>query len=600
MTANPRKLINEGYAMKIKPKIKQAAVVAIIIMMFAGMQPRCVAIANADKPKTEMVYAILENDGTYTGATVVNSFVQSGEITDYGTYTSVKNLMGPDDPLVNGDKITWPEQMTRGHERFYYEGETDKSLPIDIDIKYYLNTVATPSYNIVGKTGELTIDFDIRNNTGCGETDALTGKEIYTPFAATISLTLDKDVFTIKDIPKNATVMTVGSSQTVTYSMFPLPNDTFSITLFGQDIALEPINIMVLPKAPPGLEVYSDFVDVDEMSDGTDEMIEGTEDMSAGTDDLLDGLYEMKHAVKEMKTGLNDLSGGAASLENGTDTLAVSAKKLSDSANEFYIGLSVFAASFAEFDQGMKNLNTSVLAMTASLSDINDAAARLNNGVIGMGDGLDGIASSNEDLAVLANTVAATYPDANTAALLAGLNAQQVAMDGLAASNVDLQTLASSVQSGTQDFYAEFSATFSASVLALEASGNALYTSCIEMLSGADALNAGCTELSNAANSLARGADDVKSGAGQAADAVPKLLDAIEEMIEGVADLQDGITALRQDGLTEMKDTLRGLDGYLEKLSEKAEEYGSFMDDRNAKTSSVQFVLKTKGTKTKE
>lgn len=550
---------------------------------------------NEDKPKSETVYAVLRDNGEYIGATVVNCFTQEGQIVDYGNYTQITNLMGPQKPTVQGQIITWDAHVTEGHKSFYYQGETNKSLPFDIMVNYTLNGQLVKPSELAGKTGELKISFDIKNKAGTGEMDMLVNRKVYTPFAFQISFSIDSDVFTILDTPENASKLKVGSSYTMSHISFPLPSESFSFTLFGQDMTMDPINITVLPKAPPGLDSYGDFVNVDDMSEGTNDMISGAEDMRKGTDELLDALYTMKDEAIHMRDGLNDLKRGAQKLESGTDSLYTNARTLSSSASDFYDAMSEFCGAFAVFNEGIETLSTSVADMTVSLEGLRDGTAQLNTGVNDMANGIDGVKVSNAQLKALSDTIAAKYPDADTAALAAGLTAQQSAVDTLSALGGDLKMLAGTVSAGATDFYTEFSTTFSTSVSTLRTSSGTLYTSCLELLSGADNISAACKNLKNGTNETAKGADGISSGTTDAANGMPKLIDAINEMIEGVEDLHDGIEELQGDGLSEMKDSLDGLDGYLQKLADAAKAYGSFMDSRNACNSTVQFVLKTGG-----
>jgi len=570
------------------------AVLLAVVLAAAAVMPGAVygAAGASDKTKSETVYAVLVCDGSYSGATVVNRFTTGGEIVDYGAYASIENLMGPDAPVIDGDVITWPASAT-GDGGFFYQGETDKALPVDIGITYYLNGKEIASDDISGKTGELEIAFDIENVTGTGEMDELADREIMTPFAVQVSLALDDDTFTVKDLPKNASDMLTGSTRTVSHTSFPLPNDSFSFTMFGQDIALEPINIIALPKAPPGLDAYGDFVDTDGMMDGIDEMSDGTDEMIDGTAQLLDGLYEMRDAADDLSDAMADMDSGAASLADGASAVHGSARTLAASARDFSDGISAYAAGFAEFDAGMDALLVNVEAMALTLESLSASAAQLDAGVIGMGDGIDGVAETNDYLVYLATILVKSYPNEKTAEILAELTTQQAVIDALALSCTDLELLSAGVSSGNTDFYTEFSTTFLGSVSALRASSAALYATCLELLDAADSLSSGCSSLSGAIGDLEDGADDLAGGISAMRSELPALTDGIDDMIDGVIDLDDGLAALSDDGLGEMRDTLDGLDGYLETLTDMAAAYGSFMDVRNAPHCTVQFVMKT-------
>ncbi|MGI5850065.1 MAG: hypothetical protein ACOX8Q_08410 [Christensenellales bacterium] len=578
--------------------LSNAIVFTLIAGVFVVLQSGSIANANGnpDNPKSETVYAVLGNDGSYSGATVVNCFTQGGEIVDYGLYTSIENLTGPDSPITNGDQIIWPAASTEGLASFYYQGETQKPLPFTVGITYYLNGQELPPEKIAGKTGELKIKFVIVNNTGTGEKSRLAGREVYTPFAIQVSLTLDNNIYTVLKIPQNASSVLAGSSITLSYSSFPLPEDTFSFTLFGKNIELEPIRMIALPKSPPGLDSYGDFVDVDGLSSGTDKMIDGADDMHQGTVALLDALYQLKDAAKHLKNGLDGLDSGTHDLSYGAEQIFTSADALKAAAGEFYSGMEFFAASFASFDQSMGLLDANMQDAAEALLRLSDAATMLNSGVTGLGGGIEDVSLLNAQLKALSDTVAATYPaDPNAAGLAAGLQAQQAAIGGLISTCGDLEALSASVKSGTQDFYTEFTATLCSCVSGLREGSGTLYASCIDLLSGAYNIDIACSQICGALRDLKLGIRKLSGGIGDAASVMPELSGAIDEMIGGTKDLEAGIASLNENGLKGLKDTFDGLDEYLQALSRMADEYGSFTDLRNAKTSTVQFILKTAG-----
>ena len=558
---------------------------ALLMVMLPGAQ------ADMGGGKSETVYAVLGNDGGYTGATVVNCFPDGGSIIDYGTYTSVTNLTGAETPGIDGDTITWSAEVGTP---FYYQGETDKALPVSVAIRYYLDGEEVAAQDVAGKTGELTIEMAVKNETGTGEVYADTGRELMTPMAVQVSLSLDNAMYSVERLPKNASMVTVGATITVSYSSFPLPEDTFSFTLEGKDMTLEPISIIALPKAPPGLDSYADFIDMDGMTEGPDDMISGADDMQEGIGELLDALREMRDAAKALKDGLDDLADGTADMADGADEIYANMRTLKTKAAEFYAGVTEFTTNFGTFDVGMAALQQSVAAMAEDLSDLNDAVALVSTGTAGLDGGIDGLSATNSQLASLAVGVAMSYPtDINAQTLAAGLSAQQTGIATLASNSEDLKMLAAGVSANMDLFYTGFSTTFKDSVDFLRLSSAQLYAASLQLLDGAYQISAACASLSGALGSLSGGADDLADGAAEAAAGVPELIDALDEMIGGVEELQDGMAALDEDGLKELKDTLEGLDGYLSALTDRAEGYTSFMDARNG--GSVQFVLKTEG-----
>lgn len=579
-----------------KPVLRAAAGAVTIAVFAVAFSGSAATDAHMQKPKSETVYALLGSDGSYSGATVVNCFVPSGQIVDYGDYTSVTNLMGDEPPIIEGDKIIWPATLTQSNKRFYYQGETDKPLPLDFDIVYHLNGRQVSAEHIAGQTGELKVTFEITNNTGTGEINEPTGREILTPFAAQVSLSLDSGMYTVLDIPKNATAVHVGETHTLSYASFPLPLDTFSFTLFGTNMQPPPISIVVVPKSPPGLDAFGDYMDIEGIRSGTEDMIEGTDDMLDGTGELLSGLRTLKDAVEEMKNGLASLSSGTRPLSSGAGELAEGLRALAASAGEFQAGVQQYAAAFAAFDAGMDTLQESTLGMTASLAELRDAAAALDTGIGGLSSDAQGIASSNQTLRAMAEALALAYPD-DAGALASGLQAQQAAIGSFADSINHLAPVANGLSGGLQSFYAGFSTDFAQSVSGLRMGSAALYQNSLELIGGAAAISEACTNLVAAADELSGGTAKLGSGAKDAAVATDALYDALDDMTKGLKTLEDGIKALGDEGLLELKEGIDGLEAYLLKLSDMADAYGSFMDERNAAHSTVQFIFKTQDIK---
>ncbi len=574
---------------RVPKRVKSASIVLLSAMLLTVMLPG--AEADMGSAKSETVYAVLGNEGSYKGATVVNCFPDGGSITDYGAYASVENLSGSETPAIEGDKIVW---AAPAGSPFYYQGETGRALPVSINIHYALDGREIAAKDIAGKTGELAIEMTVRNETGTGELYEDTERELITPFAVQISLSLDNAMYTVKSLPDNASSVTAGSTITVSYASFPLPEDTFSFTLEGKDMELEPIGIVALPKAPPNLDTYGDFIDMDSMTQGAEDMISGADDMEQGVNDLLSALRKMRDAAKTLQEGLDDMADGTDDMADGAGAIYDSARTLKTKAAEYYAGVAQLVTNFQLFDAGMAQLQQSVADMAAVLSGLNDGAAQVAQGVSGLDVGIDDLSAANSTLAALAAALAARYPaDTDALTLAGGLADQQDGIEELAGNSESLKTLSGGLSAGMNTFYTEFSTTFYGSVAALRQSSAQLYAASLQLNDGAYQISSACAQLSSALGSLSDGADDLTDGAAKAAAGVPDLIDALDEMIDGVEDLKDGMATLNEDGLKELKGTLEGLEGYLSALSDNAKGYTSFMDARNG--GSVQFVLKTEG-----
>ena len=78
---------------------------------------------NAPSPKEEVIYGILNHDGSINNLYAVNIF-SDGAITDYGNYTDIRNLTTSEKINVNGDMIT----INTNADRFYYQRKSPDIL----------------------------------------------------------------------------------------------------------------------------------------------------------------------------------------------------------------------------------------------------------------------------------------------------------------------------------------------------------------------------------------------------------------------------------------------------------------------------------------
>ena len=90
----------------------------------------------------------------------INSSSSLGTIHDVSTLSNIKNVKGDEKPEIDGDKLTWDIS----EDDLYYQGETNKSLPISVNIKYELNGQEVSPKDIQGKTGKFKITLSLKNN----------------------------------------------------------------------------------------------------------------------------------------------------------------------------------------------------------------------------------------------------------------------------------------------------------------------------------------------------------------------------------------------------------------------------------------------------
>ena len=112
--------------------------------------------------KEETVYVVSKADGTADNV-IVSEWLKnkdgSDTIKDASDLKDIKNVKGDETFTQNGDEVTWD---AKGND-IYYQGTTDKELPVTEKITYYLDGKEVTPEEIAGKSGKVTIRFD----TGC-------------------------------------------------------------------------------------------------------------------------------------------------------------------------------------------------------------------------------------------------------------------------------------------------------------------------------------------------------------------------------------------------------------------------------------------------
>ncbi|NMA06245.1 MAG: YhgE/Pip domain-containing protein, partial [Ruminococcaceae bacterium] len=188
--------------------------------------------------KSEVVYAVLDNSGSISNIYVVNilDIPSEGNYIDYGNYDSVKNLTDTSDISVSGDSVTF--NAPTGD--FYYQGNlVKKVLPWILNISYSLDGKSISSDALAGKSGNLRITINTKNNPDVNET-------FFNNYLMQISVTLNSEK--CSDISaKGATIANAGKNKIVNFTAFPKSNHNFEITASVKDFEMEGMTFSAIP-----------------------------------------------------------------------------------------------------------------------------------------------------------------------------------------------------------------------------------------------------------------------------------------------------------------------------------------------------------------
>lgn len=304
-----------------------------------------------DAGKEETVYVVAKADGTADDV-IVSEWLKNKEgsdtIKDASDLKDITNVKGDETFTQNGDEVTWNAE---GND-IYYQGTTDKELPVTEKITYYLDGKEMAPEKIAGKSGKVTIRFDYTNHEKTTQLVDGEKHEVYVPFTVMTGMILPEDYSNVE--VTNGKVISDGSRKVVVGIAMPGMKESLDI----EDEDLD-----------EGLEI-PDYVEV--TADVENFSLDMT--MSVMMNDLLGGT-DLDEAF--------DLS----ALEDSINTLSDSSKQLADGSTELAEGLSVLKSSMQEFVSGADTLKNGIGSYTNGASQLKDGLSTLNEGVSTLASG---------------------------------------------------------------------------------------------------------------------------------------------------------------------------------------------------------------------
>jgi len=372
-------------------------------------------------PKEEVVYGLLNLDGSINDLYVVNIF-KGGSITDYGNYSDLRNMTTSEKIIQNGDQIT----INTTANKFYYQGTLENmALPWDINIKYFLNDKEIDGTELAGKNGKLKIAMSVKQNKKINST-------FFDKYALQIALSLDNKLS--DDIKtENATIAEAGGKKQLAYTILPGNSMDITVTADVKDFEMDAITINGI-KLALGIDVDSDeftgqiseLTDaIKELDDGAGELLDGLNQLSSGMQKYIDGMKAFKDGLGELADGADALNTGATALKNGlfeitkqNDSLINGALAIQqatfDSVNgklaEMGLGLPVLTPeNYSAILTPIPNLTPikeqldGIVQFTQGLKGYTDGVAQLGKGASDLAEGTSEFKSSSSIIASSAN-----------------------------------------------------------------------------------------------------------------------------------------------------------------------------------------------------
>ena len=365
--------------------------------------------------KEESVYVKADPSGTVKTTTVTEWLKNTGNgtLADISDLKDIKNIKGDEEFQTSGSDITW----TANGDDIYYQGTTDKELPVGVSITYKLDGKEISAEDLKGKDGKVEIHIKYTNKSKGTKDVNGTDEELFTPFTMITAMLLPADKYENVQID-NGKVISDAERQIVVGLGFPGLQD--SLNLEDSDIEIpEEVTITADVKdasIEPSITVATtDFlqdVDLDDMdelsglSESMDELDDATNQLVDGSKEAADGASQLAEGAGTLKDGTSQLAAGVSTLVSKIPTLVSGVTALDNGASSLQTGVGTLQASVdhkaqSEEDQsglveGAETLNNGVNDYTNGVANMKALmeAGKMTEGAETLAEGADHLASA--------------------------------------------------------------------------------------------------------------------------------------------------------------------------------------------------------------
>lgn len=412
---------------KMKRKIAASVAVGMSVMM--GVTPAFAASGTSDSDvyKEETVYVNAKASGKTDKVTVSNWLKNSGSVSgnleDESILSDIKNVKGDEKYTADGDKLTWSTDS----EDIYYQGTTDKKLPVSVKLKYYLDGKEMKPSELKGKSGHLKITVDYKNNEK--KNVSVDGKdtEVYTPFVMMTGMILPNETFSNVTID-NGKIISDGNKNIVVG--FGMPGLKDSLNLSSEET--DKVTI------PESLSIEADVKDFTMSSTYT-----------VALSDLLDDVdMDSIVNVDDLQNALDDLEDAALQLVSGSDTLADGAGTLADGVNSYTEGVDTLNAGIQKYLGSNGELNGSVTEYVNGVNKVVKGVQDYTSGVNTLADGVSSYVDGEKQLAEGASQL--TQLSTGLKKVQSAIAKMEASTDGKGKDREDIKVASSELAAGTQ------------------------------------------------------------------------------------------------------------------------------------------------------
>lgn len=502
--------------------------------------------------KTENIYTTLNADGSIHNTTISNhlSWLGNEKVEDNSELLNILNISGEETYERKENFLTW----NANGEDIFYQGKSEKELPIKTTIKYFLNEEESYLKDMIGKSGKVKIQISFENTLK--NMVKVNGKntELYTPFVTTVGTMIDSK--NNKNIAiNNGKIISTGTRNMIIGLASPGLYESLGQTELEKlnhiDITYETtsfsLNSIYIIETPKLLE-ETDLKIFDKMDALYNNMYELQKNMNK----LVDGANELEKGAQNLTNGAQELTKGIENLENAIEKLKHGATTLDNGLNQILLSL-----ENAKKELSSTNLNK-------SLNDLSTLKSQNTNTYLAL------IRKTGLDETTLANTYAQynlkSYQGSDEKLLMIKTTYEMCML--LTANNQAIDSSISTLKSLLEKL-------------------NTLLSTLNSAIKNAET---GSNQLSNGLNTLKQATTKIHNGSNT-------LYNGTKNLYNGTKDLSNGTTQLNKQGINQLTNYANRLKNYTDKteaLINLSNAYKGFTSNNSDNTNFISVVKPAK------
>lgn len=517
--------------------------------------------------KDETVYSKLDSEGK-NYKTIVSTHIENSEyadtINDMSDLLNIKNTSGDETYTQDGNKFVW----NANKNDIYYQGESEKELPIECEVKYELDGKEVSANEIAGKSGKVKITLQYKNKEE--RTININGKDekMYVPFVVVAGTIIKNE--NARNIEISSGKVVDDGTKTVIVGM-AMPGLQESLGISSDEIDI-----------PNNIEITMDATNFEMgsiMNYVTPKLLED-EDIES-----FDGLDELYSQVETLQSSMNQIQDGANALKEGTDTYTEKMQEFENAMGMIQSGMASANSNYTKINDGIKTLNNStgtlnngskqvadgVSQIETNLNTINEKLGEVLAGTQSLKSGETELITGIDTILTKLNGIDVSDNTEKITELTQLVNTNKATIEKLTSATTVLTKQYETLEDEQAKAQVKTQIDFNKQMIQLltvntQAQEQTIATLKATDLSAINELKAGLTQVKTGLTKLSAGTDSLTSGVTQIKGGTAVLAEKTGELSQGANTIYQGTTKLAQatstlkDGSSQMKDGLNTLD----------------------------------------